>query len=416
MARTTNPARLGEAGIALPLALLGLVAVTLMVTTAVLTSSTEVALGLAHQDGVSSLYQADSGLEEVVARQAAITAGPGFIANAAAVSETYRSSDGLSDVVVKRLQKFDVIPPPDAAGQMATRTELFSLIASPVSGRGRSVGAFLRATRQVQPVRFNVRAGAISGGDVRVRGGAELVDHSALCVDEHGNVIEGDAAIQMTEGGVLNAQGNSYTIDGDVENLDVTADQLPAYLFGPGMTIDMVAEMYGTLRIDGNVAQRSNHSNSLTSPDSLYNWGCPTRMEIVGCDTSRYNGRYETIVIDASYNNGEVTINGDHGQGMLIVINGSLRLQGNFKFKGMILVEEDIRVGGTGGSFSGKIEGSVVALGSGSQIEDRYEGGAVIHYNQCANDQAMQGLTERALDREPQTVSARTFGWFEHLP
>ena len=36
-----------------------------------------------------------------------------------------------------------------------------------------------------------------------------------------------------------------------------------------------------------------------------------------------------------------MTINGDYGQGILIVVNGSLKIQGNFIFRGIVLVEKD---------------------------------------------------------------------------
>lgn len=406
-----NRPRLGTDGIALPLALLGLVAVTLMATSAVLISSTEVAVGAAHQDGVASLYQSDGGLEALVATNQGAT-GPTFVPNSAEVVDTLPSPDGLTEVVIKRLRAENDFPDPADPVQTAYRHEVFSFEAVPVSGRGRKVGALLRTVREAPVVNFNIKAGAISGGNVKARGNAELADNSDMCLDEHGNPIKGEAAIQMTAGATLDAEG-SVTIDGDVENLDVTKEELEAYLFGPGMTLDSVAKLYGTLYIEGQPAKRSNAEHNITSADSLYNWGCPRGMW-ASCDTSTYKTRFETIVIDASTAPGSTAkISGDYGQGMLIVVNGSLELSGNFLFKGMILVEEDIRIGGGGGRFDGKIEGAVVALGDGSEIDDRFEGGAVIHYNQCANSEAMQEMTIEALNKAPQRPTEGTYAWRE---
>ena len=61
---------LGRRGIALPVALLGLVAVSLMVTTVLLTSSTESAVGAAHVDAARSLYTAEQGLNTFVSNVA----------------------------------------------------------------------------------------------------------------------------------------------------------------------------------------------------------------------------------------------------------------------------------------------------------------------------------------------------------
>src|SRR5688500_17498727 len=57
-----------ERGVALPLALLGLVSVSLLVTTALVTSSTELAISGAHQDATAALYTAEGGLQAYVAQ------------------------------------------------------------------------------------------------------------------------------------------------------------------------------------------------------------------------------------------------------------------------------------------------------------------------------------------------------------
>ncbi|HVH13694.1 MAG TPA: hypothetical protein VM759_11610, partial [Longimicrobium sp.] len=70
---------LGRRGIALPVALVGLVAVSLLVTTALLTSSTEFAISAANTAGSRALYTAENGMQEFVrlmaTQPAAITPG-----------------------------------------------------------------------------------------------------------------------------------------------------------------------------------------------------------------------------------------------------------------------------------------------------------------------------------------------------
>jgi hypothetical protein len=61
----------GEGGIALPLALLGLVSMSLLATTALITSSTELAISTAHRSATAALYSAEGGLQAYVAGQGA---------------------------------------------------------------------------------------------------------------------------------------------------------------------------------------------------------------------------------------------------------------------------------------------------------------------------------------------------------
>lgn len=97
---------------------------------------------------------------------------------------------------------------------------------------------------------------------------------------------------------------------------------------------------------------------------------------------------------------------------MLIIRNGSLRIAGNFKYKGIILVEQDVRVlAATGGD--GKIEGSVVAFGTGSEVEDNVGGNAKIYHNRCSIVEAQSRLSLQALGAAPKQFGQRSTGWFE---
>jgi hypothetical protein len=117
------------------------------------------------------------------------------------------------------------------------------------------------------------------------------------------------------------------------------------------------------------------------------------------------------VAIDA--NGGTAKIGGRYGQGMLIVLNGSLEIQGNFIYKGIILVERDMNIrGGAAGSES-KIEGGIVAFGSSSTVEDNITGTATIKYNFCAIRDAEGALNNSALTNAPQSLAGATFAWYE---
>jgi hypothetical protein len=138
----------------------------------------------------------------------------------------------------------------------------------------------------------------------------------------------------------------------------------------------------------------------------------------VTCTTAE-SQRFVVVAIDASNlgNQGglthAVTLNGDYGQGMLIILNGSLNIQGNFIFRGIILVDKDLSMGGGSGQFTGKVEGTVVSFGDQSNVADNVDGKATIRYNMCSIVDAQNALNKGRLDDTPQVLNSSTFAWYE---
>jgi hypothetical protein len=148
----------------------------------------------------------------------------------------------------------------------------------------------------------------------------------------------------------------------------------------------------------------------------VLNWGCPGAMDershctTHGGDTTHY----PIVVIDAG--GGTIILNGDHGQGWLIVVNGHLDIQGNFTYRGVIAVEGLLDIRGTG-SGDAKIEGAVLATGKvslarGTESSD-VAGSAVIRYNRCAIASAENALNQQLLNQANIVFSRRPYGWFE---
>lgn len=398
---------LDSRGIALPLALLGLIAISLLVTTTVLTSSTEVALSNAHQDGVASLYKADAVLEQFIVTSAAADSarlGP------TSVNSTYGGDAYVTKVALMRQE--DLIPAPDSPDSMQ-RNETLSIVTVRNQSAGRGVSVLIDAVRRAKIVNLNINAATTSGGNMTVSGSRAVISNESSLEGPDGQKLctdTADAALQVTAGSTVTINGNP-TIDGAVDTLTMTKDQMTDSILNGIRIRELAASADIKLNATAFNGNRPNSSFLTTTADSVFNWGCPLYMGIDCSNDMEDADRWPIVAIDAE--NGEVFINGDFGQGMLIVYNGSLRLQGNFIYKGTILVEGDLRVGGgTGGAFGGKLEGAVVAMGSDSEIADRVEGGAIIHYNKCANDRAQQGLNDRRLDSAQQRFT-RSYGWSE---
>ncbi len=107
------------------------------------------------------------------------------------------------------------------------------------------------------------------------------------------------------------------------------------------------------------------------------NWGEP-ETTVPACQ-----GYYPIIYID-----GDATINGDRGQGVLIV-DGSLDIQGGFRFAGPVLVREDLSFQGSPGQ-TPRIDGGVIAANV-TTGKNAFAGNASIGYSFCAIEKALAG-------------------------
>lgn len=402
------PTPLGQRGIALPLALLGLVAVTLLVTTVLLTSGSEFAVSASQKDADRSLYAASGALEDYVAGQAALGSATAFLEG----NDTH-SFDGVSyNLNVARLARLDTFNPTGASA-----AETWSLTAVPTRGRG--VGALVRVTRSLINARISVNAGFTSGGNVSIGGSSEVSNGTTGQVGCDSSAAP--YSVEVTAGSTITADGKNLEGSTHVSST-AKADLMKAVL---GIPLDSLAQsaqlkfgpMYKCPGFTNQVCPewpndvRPNDDFSLTTADSVYNWGCPADdVGLSNCHGGE--DRFVVVGIDAK-NIGSVKLNGDWGQGILMVLHGSLEIQGNFIFRGIILVDQDLKVTGGSGHFDGKLEGTVVAFGENSSVTDDVRGNAVIRYNRCSVNDAQNALNSRRLDQMPQVLGQPTFAWYE---
>ncbi|MFL5385843.1 MAG: hypothetical protein ACJ8GN_25285 [Longimicrobiaceae bacterium] len=415
------PTPLGRDGIALPIALLGLVAVTLLVTTVMLTSGTEFSVATAQRDAARSLYSANGALEGYVAQQAQANVTNRFSEGTAAF--TYQGTGYTLTLaqLVKTVTKASGLNP-------MTQDETWSAIAAPTApAHGRGVGALLRVQRTLATSRLNVNAGFTSGGNVNVSGSAKVSDGTTGQVGC--DSAKSQYSVEVTTGstvtsGTNNLEGASHvsttTKAGLMQSvlgmsLDSLAMQTATIRFGPMFTAagkcpDRTGGVCPTW--PNNIRPKDTYST--TGADSIYNWGCP--KDDIGTQTCTTAGksRFVIVAIDATgLNNSEVNLNGDWGQGVLIVVNGSLQIQGNFVFRGIVLVDSDLRIQGGNGPFLGKLEGTVVAFGENSTVTDNVLGNATIRYNRCSINDAQNAMNNQLIEAQQQVMSSPLFAWYE---
>jgi hypothetical protein len=118
-------------------------------------------------------------------------------------------------------------------------------------------------------------------------------------------------------------------------------------------------------------ATNSSGGTQVCNTSSSTNWGDPGRANPSGvCE-----GYFPVV-----YSPGNLAINGDMGQGVLLV-NGNLNIQGSFVYYGQVIVRGTLKLTGTGNHiYGGVMAAAVVDSTSSSQLS----GNSSIHYSRCA--------------------------------
>jgi hypothetical protein len=144
--------------------------------------------------------------------------------------------------------------------------------------------------------------------------------------------------------------------------------------FGTETWASLIAR--ANIRITGNVNPTPSGS-STTCTASISNWGEPRRGggTVAGCTS------YFPII----YSPGDLDLETGRGQGILIV-DGRLRIRGNFQFNGLVLVRDEFEAEG-----NMSLYGSVMSRNA-DRSETRVRGNGTLMYSRCAIDRALSAL------------------------
>lgn len=436
--RRTGWTRMRERrGVALPLALLGLVAVSLMITAMLLTSATEGAISLAQQDATRDLYRAQGALERYVAENANNfgATDPAGITYAPSGMEPTR-------ITVSQLSQRLVSTEPEI------RARSFAVIAEPLRNGtpgGRAVGAMVEDRFQTANLSANITGAAtITSKEVKIGGSSYISGKTdgRLCNGQttaNDTTVRADTvnAVVLADSGTQNVDIKASSIDGGmiaVHHDTRSREQLAAYVLG-GLTPAQMAR-YASIKFgfDGKPAWSGGQPNSSKPHTDPLNWGCPRELYRVfdsgnACAADGDENRYPVVAIKPDLT-GSVDISGDHGQGMLIVL-GDLNVRGKFFYSGIVIVTGKTFIRGSGGE--ARIDGALVSLGdvnlcgkdsngldlcnpastSGDGSTDVL-GNAKVMYNTCSVAAAQKAFNT-LVDQGPQlgSLAEKTFAWFE---
>jgi len=269
-----------------------------------------------------------------------------------------------------------------------------------LAGRIRGGGASQRMglIARIRPLAVNIQAAVTSGGTNLVAGNVNINGTDSVPTGWAGCPPKDStkAGIRMQVGDSISKTGNARITGQPPVIHDPTLKDSNFSVYGD-VTYDQLAAM-ATITLPG-----QNFANSIgpavTNGACDYavptNWGSPT-TPAGPC------GNYFPII----HLTGTVsTINGLEGQGMLLV-DGSLDIQGGFQFYGITIVRGSVKTAGGGGSpahFWGAI--MVQDTVQFADTVNNFSGGATMLYSKCA--------IIKALDKTGTGSMMRSRGWVQ---
>jgi hypothetical protein len=378
-----------ESGVALPLALIGLVSITLLVSTALITSSTELAISSAHQGATQSLYVAEGGVQAYVAEQ-----GLGLSAVAGMAPFSYTPA-GEGDGAVA----ISVVHLGTQMQEDSSLLRLYTVQATPAVGAGRTVAAIVsQVVPPPVPLQTNITSALTLGGNLDVDGNAFWVSGRS----QDASCGAGVEAVRMSDESDIDVNNTNHMknfvgVDDAGANVTGYAAIDQSELSRAALAIDVM----GGMTLDQIIAQippGNRWGPKFSPPDG------PVR-EFSGYVTASEG----VAVVDAD--GGTVLLEG--GSGVLIIINGNLEMQGNARFDGIIIVEGSFWLHGRP-----QVNGALVSLSIDAEnlieLDEMAEldGNITIQYDRCKIDQAAANFGQMTQESMTPTVRS-THAWQE---
>ena len=187
-----------------------------------------------------------------------------------------------------------------------------------------------------------------------------------------------------------NCKGPDYAcITGNprVDTSKVAADTSTYFNLGTLTWATMIGRadisVSGTLT---NVQPSVNPDGTCNTAD-VKNWGDPTRGIVNGLATGACESYFPII-----YAPGNLAVNGNMGQGVLLV-GGSLAIQGNFTFYGQIITRGTVKITGTGNHVNGGVLAAAVVDSSSGSVTS---GNSTIQYSKCALNSVYSATSDPA--------------------
>lgn len=359
----------GRSGFALPATLLAMFVIGAIVTGGFYMSSQEHNVSLSTELGAQALQAAEYGLEESVAGFTTNDMEP-LALGAAHLMRTGSVWNGFTGSST-------------AVGEYAVHVV-------PLGGRIYLVQSEGAVTRGNRVGRRRV-AKLVRSDKLELPYKSAMTVYGKLAVQGNSLITGYDACTTGAVAGVV-ATSDTLVSGGDTSKERITGEPKVS---GDSLLLSTVEEK---LDIDGLIAQRTLEATGEKSiaastvevnGEQVCNKNDPNNFGAPNDPTHPCHDYFPVI-----HAPGNLQLNTGNGQGILIV-DGDLELAGHVNFFGVVIVRGSFRIRGTGQG-TGKISGTVIALGGGAiDTESTTLGDAQVSYDSCSIDRALGSLAVR---------------------
>ena len=238
---------------------------------------------------------------------------------------------------------------------------------------------------RLAPIDFNIHASLTTKGSVSVQGNAAVigVDQNPTGWTDCSQPLQNQAGVRV-DSGTVTTGGNGMVAGTPPVVNDPTLTDSNFTNFG-GATYAQLAARANIVLSGGTLKTQPAFSGGACDKSVLTNWGD-------GMTPTSACRDYFPIIHIA----GSATLNGDQGQGILLV-DGNLEVQGSYEFYGIVIIQGELRTSG-GGNAEAHFWGGVMARNATLDTQN-LSGKATLNYSSCSILATLQATATPAMMR-----------------
>lgn len=358
-----------QRGIALPMAIFALVVIGGLVAGAFFVATQEQTVGRNTVKLQQAFAAAEAGVQLQVANWSSTANNALDVGDSITFSGTVTSGPGWYRGSIRKLSDLLFLVRAEGFNRDSTTRQ--------------QVGMIVR----LRPIEVNINSALKTQGATKI-GGSSFIsgnDHLPGTWTDCPALASSLPGIRLDTGGSISTSGcgSLSCVEGSPKvQVDSTINDSTLTNFGD-VSFDELKDLSTIQVAGGNYKIDPQSSGTTCLTGVLTNWGSPL-------DPTGACGNYFPII----WVEGDISINGNSGQGVLVV-NGSLSVQGGFEFYGPVIVRHSLKTTGTGGHFNGGVIAANVDLDQNTVLGD-----AVVNYSSCALLKALTASASGDLLRE----------------
>src|ERR1041384_1603090 len=224
---------------------------------------------------------------------------------------------------------------------------------------------------RIAPVDFGIHASLTTQGGVSLQGNADVNGADQIPVGWTNCDAPGPAQPGIRDNGGNVTTGGSGTVVGNPPVVNnPTLDNTDFTQFGGATYADLAARATVVLPSGNYTTTPVLDGTGACDRTVLTNWGD-------GLNPGSRCGDYYPII----HITGSATLNGNQGQGILLV-DGDLNIQGSYEFFGITIIQGDLKTSG-GGTTEAHFWGGVMAKNADLSVQN-LSGHATLNYSSCS--------------------------------